>query len=58
MAGSRKGDKLRNEARVEETKGNFDHALQIAEQALDQDPSDPSYLLQVRRLRFEAGKPQ
>ena len=50
-----KGDRLRNQAREEEMKGNFDHALEIAEQALAQDPSDPSYLLEVRRLRFEAG---
>jgi general secretion pathway protein D len=56
MAGkTRKGDKLRNEARNEELKGNFDHALELAEQAMTTDPSDPSYVLEVRRVRFEAG---
>ncbi|MDP9170500.1 MAG: hypothetical protein M3N54_07785, partial [Acidobacteriota bacterium] len=54
-AKTRKGDRLRNEARAEEIKGNFDHALELAEQAMTEDPSDPSYLLEVRRVRFEAG---
>ncbi len=54
-AGTRKGDKLRAEARVEETRGNLDHALELAESALGQDAADPSYQLEVRRLRFEAG---
>ena len=54
---TRKGDKLRNEARNEELKGNFDHALELAEQAMATDPSDPSYVLEVRRVRFEAGAP-
>src|SRR5271165_4848069 len=52
---SRKGDKLRNEARTEEIKGNYDHAAELAEQAMATDPSDPSYVLLVRRLRYEAG---
>ena len=55
MAKTKKGDKLRNDARAEELKGNFDHALELAEQAMATDPSDPSYLLEVRRVRFEAG---
>lgn len=54
LAKSRKGDKLRNDARSEELKGNFDHALDLAEQAMAEDPSDPSYVLEVRRVRFEA----
>jgi general secretion pathway protein D len=54
-AKTRKGDKLRNDARNEELKGNFDHALDLAEQAMATDPSDPSYVLEVRRVRFEAG---
>jgi general secretion pathway protein D len=55
VAKTRKGDKLRNDARNEEVKGNLDHALELAEQAMSQDPSDPSYVLEVRRVRFEAG---
>lgn len=54
-AGNRRGDKLFNDARQEEAKGNLDHALQLAGQALEQDPSDPGYQLEVRRVRFEAG---
>ncbi len=54
-AGTRRGDKLFNEARQEEAKGNLDHALQLAVEALEQDPSDPGYQLEVRRVRFEAG---
>jgi general secretion pathway protein D len=52
-AGTRKGEKLRAEARAEEVKGNFDKALQLAEEAMDQDASDPSYRLEVTRIRFE-----
>ncbi len=55
LANSRKGEKLRAEARAEEVKGNFDHALELAEQAMDQDPGDPSYRLEVTRIRFEDG---
>lgn len=55
LAKTRKGDKLRNDARAEELKGNYDHALELAEQAMSQDPSDPSYVLAVRRIRFESG---
>jgi len=55
LASNRKGDKLWNEARTEEAKGNFDHALQLAEQAYELDPSDIGYQLEVRRVRFEAG---
>src|SRR4051794_34390881 len=55
LAKTRKGDKLRNEARAEELKGNFDHALELAEQAMATDASDPSYTLAVRRIRFETG---
>jgi general secretion pathway protein D len=56
LARTRKGDKLRAEARVEEVKGNFDHALELAEQAYQEDASDPSYRLEVVRVRFEAGE--
>jgi general secretion pathway protein D len=54
-ASNRRGDKLFNDARQEEAKGNLDHALVLAGQALEQDPSDPGYQLEVRRVRFEAG---
>jgi general secretion pathway protein D len=51
---TRKGEKLRAEARAEEMKGNIDGALELAEQAFAQDAGDPSYNLLVRRIRFEA----
>jgi general secretion pathway protein D len=54
-AGTRKGDKLVNQARVEETKGNYDKSVSLSEQAVEQDPGDPAYLLQLRRVRVEAG---
>lgn len=56
LASNRKGDKLLNDARQEEARGNLDRALQLAAQALEQDPSDPGYQLEVRRVRFEAGE--
>jgi general secretion pathway protein D len=55
LAGTRKGDKVRNQARVEEVKGNLEHALEMTRQALAEDPADPAYILQVNRLRFELG---
>jgi general secretion pathway protein D len=55
MAGTRKGDKLRNQARVEETRGNLEKALDLTNQAVAEDPSDPAYLLQMHRIRFELG---
>ncbi len=56
LANNRKGDKLWNEARAEEAKGNLDHALQLAEQAYELDPADVGYQLEVRRVRFETGE--
>lgn len=55
QAGTRKGDKLRNQARVEETKGNLQKALDLTTQALDTDPADPAYILQLHRIKFELG---
>jgi general secretion pathway protein D len=54
-AGTRKGDKLVNQARAEENKGNFDKSVSLSEEAVEQDPGDPAYLLQLRRVRVEAG---
>ena len=55
QAGTRKGDKLRNQARVEETKGNLQKALDLTTQALDSDPADPAYKQQFHRIKFELG---
>lgn len=54
-ASTRKGDKLTNDSRKEEAKGDFDKAVALAEQAVQQDPDDVAYLLQLRRSRVEAG---
>jgi len=55
LAGTKKGDKLRNQARVEEVKGNLEHAYQLTDQAVAEDPTDPAYNLQLNRIRFELG---
>jgi general secretion pathway protein D len=55
LAGTKKGDKLRNQARVEEVKGNLEHAFQLTQQAEAEDPGDPAYTLQLNRIRFELG---
>ena len=55
LAGTRKGDKLRNQARTEEVKGNLDKALELTQQAVAEDPADPAYNLQLHRLKFELG---
>lgn len=55
LAGTKKGDKLRNQARVEEVKGNLEHAYQLTQQAEAEDPGDPAYTLQLNRIRFELG---
>ena len=52
---TRKGDRLRNDARAAEVAEDYDKALQLASQAVEEDPSDPSYVLALRRIRFEAG---
>jgi len=55
LAGTRKGDKLRNQARTEEVKGNLDKAFELTTQAVAEDPADPAYSLQLHRIRFELG---
>ena len=55
LAGTKKGDKLRNQARVEEVKGNLEHAYQLTQQAEAEDAGDPAYTLQLNRIRFELG---
>lgn len=55
LAGTRKGDKFRNQARTEELKGNLQKAFDLTMQAVAEDPGDPSYNLQLHRLRFEIG---
>ena len=55
VAGTRKGDRLRNQARTEEVRGNLEKALDLTTQAVAEDPADPAYNLQLHRIRFELG---
>jgi tetratricopeptide (TPR) repeat protein len=55
LARTRKGDKFRAQAKVEEGKGDYDKALGYAEQAIAEDPVDPAYMIELRRLRFLSG---
>ena len=50
-ARTKKGDKLLKEGKAVEARGDWDNALELYEQALDQDPSDTGYLLAMRRAR-------
>jgi general secretion pathway protein D len=53
-ARTRKADRLLAEARVAEGKQDWDKALILAGQAIALDAADPGYMLEVRRVRFEA----
>ncbi len=55
-ARSRKGEKLMKDGHVAEDRRDYDKALQLYEEALRIDPSDSSYQLAVRRVRFQAGQ--
>ena len=55
-ARTRKGDKFVKDGRVAEAKGDWDTALELYEQAIDQDPMDVGYLVVMRKARFEAGQ--
>src|SRR5947209_8390069 len=53
---TRKGDKFLKLARAAEDRKDYDTALDYYNQALSQDPSDASYELGMRRVRFQAGE--
>ena len=55
-AKTRKGEKLLRDGKAAEAKGDWDTALGLYEQAVDQDPQDTGYLIAMRRARFEAGQ--
>jgi general secretion pathway protein D len=55
-ARTRKGDKLLKDGRAAEARGDWDAALALYEQAVDQDPSDIGYLVPMRKARFESGQ--
>ncbi len=55
-AKTRKGEKLLRDGKAAEARGDWDAALGLYEQAVDQDPQDTGYLIAMRRARFEAGQ--
>jgi general secretion pathway protein D len=54
-AGTRKGDKLLKLGAQAEARKEYDKALEYFEQAIKEDPKEPSYELAARRARFEGG---
>lgn len=55
-ARNRKGEKLLAEGRAAEDRKQYERALELYEQALSRDPSDPAYQLAARRARFQAAQ--
>ena len=55
-AKTRKGEKLLAEGKVAEDHGDWDKALDLYQQAVDDSPSDPAYMIAMRRARFQAGQ--
>jgi len=53
-ARTRKGDRLLAQGRAAEVRGELDKSLEFDESALSEDPSDPLYQLETRRVRFNA----
>jgi general secretion pathway protein D len=54
-ASTRKGDKLLKLGVLAEGRKEYDKALEYYEQALKEDPKEPTYELAARRARFESG---
>jgi len=55
-ARSRKGDRFLAQAKASEARKEWDASLELAEKALGEDPSDPSYQLEVHHVRFQAAE--
>lgn len=51
-----KGDKLLQQGQAAEAKGDWDRALEMYLQALDEKPNEPRYMIPMRRARFECGQ--
>jgi general secretion pathway protein D len=56
LARTKKGEKYLKLARAAEARKDFEQALDLYNQALSEDPVDPSYILGMRRARFQAGE--
>src|SRR5579862_8486724 len=55
-ASTRKGDKLLKQAEAAEAKKDWDQAVDLYQQAADQDPKDAAYVIGLTKARFEAGQ--
>jgi general secretion pathway protein D len=55
-ARTRKGDRLIAQGRAAEDRGDLDKALEFDSAALSEDPSDPQYQLETRRVKFKLGE--
>jgi general secretion pathway protein D len=55
-ASNKKSEKFFTDGRTAEAAGDFDKALDLYQKAADADPKDTSYLLAMRRVRFQAGQ--
>lgn len=53
---SRKGDKLYKDGKLAEVKKEWEKALDLYEKAMLDDPSNVSYQMAARRVRFQAGQ--
>jgi general secretion pathway protein D len=54
-AKSKKGEKLHKQGVAAESAQKWDEAMSFYEQALATDPADASYIMALRRVRFQAG---
>jgi general secretion pathway protein D len=52
---TRKGDKYYKDAEAAAAKKDWDAAVDLYQKAVDEDPKDSSYLIGMRKARFEAG---
>src|SRR2546428_3204632 len=55
-AKTRKGEKFLNQAKTAELSKKYDEALDLIEQAMSEDPTDPAYQMVMRRVRFQAAQ--
>ena len=55
-ARTRKGDKLLKDAQVAEARQDWDRALDLYEQAVEESPNDAGYLIGMRRSRFQSAQ--
>jgi general secretion pathway protein D len=55
-AKTKQGDKLLKQGQAAEQRGDWDRALDFYEQAVEESPNDPAYVIAMRRARFQSGQ--